>query len=58
MVTPSDPMLLVGVVLAVAGAASILFDAAHAGGSRRFVGYLIGLLLSLAAVGLLLATAV
>lgn len=58
MVNPSDPMLLVGIVLAVGGAVSVLFDAAHAGGSRRFIGYLVGLLLSLAAVGLLLVTAV
>jgi hypothetical protein len=52
----SNTLLLVGVVLALAGAGSVLFDATHAHGSRRFVGYLVALLLSLAGVGLLLAT--
>lgn len=51
----SNPLLLVGVVLALAGAASILADAAHSGGSPRFVSYLVGLLLVLSGVGLLLA---
>lgn len=53
---PLNTLLLVGVVFALAGAGSVLFDASHADGSRRFVGYLVALLLSLAGVGLLLAT--
>ena len=51
----SDPLLLVGVGLALAGAGSIVFDAMYAGADKRFVGYLVGLLLSLAGIGILLA---
>lgn len=51
----SDPLLLVGVGLALAGAGSIVFDATHAGADKRFIGYLVGLLLSLAGIGILLA---
>lgn len=54
-VISSNPLLVAGVVLAVAGAASLLLDAAHSGGNPRFVGYLVGLLLLLSGVGLLLA---
>jgi len=54
-VIPSNPLLLAGVVLAVAGAASVLVDAVQSGGNPRFVVYLVGLLLSLSGVGLLLA---
>lgn len=56
-VIPPDALLLAGVALALAGAASVLADAAHSGGNPRFVGYLVGLLLSLSGVGLLLAVA-
>lgn len=52
---PSNGLLLAGVLLALAGAASLLVDASRADGSRRFVGYLVALLLALAGVGLLLA---
>ncbi|AEN06306.1 hypothetical protein Halar_2659 [halophilic archaeon DL31] len=52
----SNPILLVGVLLALAGAGSVLLDAAHSGGSPRFIAYLVGLLLSLAGVGLVLTT--
>jgi hypothetical protein len=55
-VTAAETVLLVGVVLAVWGAASVLFDAAVGGGNRRFVAYLVGLLLGLALVGYLLVT--
>lgn len=53
---PSNPLLLVGVLLALVGAGSLLVDVSRTEGSRRFVGYLVALLLGLAAVGLLLAT--
>ena len=52
----SNPLLIVGVLLALAGAGSVILDAVHSGGSPRFIAYLVGLLLSLAGVGLLLAT--
>ena len=51
----SNSLLVAGTLLALAGAGSLLFDAAHSGGNPRFVGYLVGLLLSLSGVGLLLA---
>lgn len=54
-VIPSNPLLLAGVGLALAGAASILVDAVQSGGNPRFVVYLLGLLLSLVGVGLVLA---
>lgn len=53
--TVVDWTFTVGVALAVLGAGSILFDSVHAGGDRRFVAYLVGLLLALAGVGLLLS---
>jgi len=52
---PRETLLLVGVPLALLGAGSLLVDAGRADGSRRFVGYLIALLLSLAAIGGVLA---
>jgi hypothetical protein len=55
MVTSADSLLLAGVVLALGGAVSVLVDAAQSGGNPRFIGYLIGLLLSLSGVGLVLA---
>jgi hypothetical protein len=54
-VISSNSLLVAGTLLALAGAGSLLFDAAHSGGNPRFVGYLVGLLLSLSGVGLLLA---
>lgn len=55
---PSNALLLAGVLLALVGAGSLLVDAGRADGSNRFVGYLVGLLLLLAGIGLLLATTV
>jgi len=54
MLNPSNPLLLVGVVPAVAGAGSILFDATHSEGSPQFIAYVVGLLLTIAGVGLVL----
>jgi hypothetical protein len=57
-VTIGETVLLVAIALAVFGAGSVVADAAYAGGERRFVAYLVALLLSLAAVGCLLLAAV
>ena len=51
-----EAVLLIGVVLAVWGAVSLLFDSVLGGGDRRFVAYLVSLLLALAFVGYLLLT--
>lgn len=51
-----ETALLVGVALAVWGAVSLLFDSVLGGGDRRFVAYLVSLLLALAIVGYLLLT--
>ena len=51
-----ETVLLIGVVLAVWGAVSLLFDSVLGGGDRRFVAYLVSLLLALAFVGYLLLT--
>lgn len=51
----ADWTVAAGVLLAVLGAGGIVADAAHAGGDRRFVGYLVGLFLVLAGVGLALS---
>ena len=56
--TIGETVLLVAIALAVFGAGSVVADAAYAGGERRFVAYLVALLLSLAAVGWLLLAAV
>lgn len=45
----------VGVLLAILGAVGIVLDSVHAGGDRRFVAYLVGLLLVLAGIGLALS---
>ncbi len=51
-----ETALLVGVALAVWGAVSLLFDSLLGGGDRRFVAYLVSLLLALVVVGYLLLT--
>jgi hypothetical protein len=56
-VTVAEWSVAAGVLLAVVGAASIVFDALQGGGRPRFVAYLVGLLLGLAGVGLLLSGA-
>ena len=54
--SPAETVLLVGVVLAVWGAASVLLDAAIGGENRGCVAYLGGRLHGLAVVGDLLLT--
>ena len=51
-----ETALLVGVAIAVWGVVSLLFDSVFGGGDRRFVAYLVTLLLVLALVGYLLLT--
>ena len=51
-----ETALLVGVALAVWGAVSLLFDSLLGGGDRRFVAYLVSLLLALVVVRYLLLT--
>lgn len=53
----ADWAMTAGILLAVLGAGSVVADAVHAGGDRRFVGYLVALLLTLAGVGLALSVA-
>lgn len=52
--SPAETVLLAGVALALFGVLSVLGDAVFADADRRFVAYLAGLLLALAAVGYLL----
>jgi hypothetical protein len=51
-----ETALLVSVALAVWGVVSLLFDSVLGGGDRRFVAYLVSLLLALTVVGYLLLT--
>lgn len=55
--TAADWAVVAGVLLAVLGAGSIVFDAIQGGGRPRFVAYLVGLLLTLAGVGVVLSVA-
>lgn len=52
--TPGETVLVVGIALSVLGVVSLLFDAVQSDGEKWFVGYLVGLLLLLAGVGLML----
>lgn len=53
--TTAEWTVLAGIILAVVGAGSIVFDALQGGGSPRFVAYLVGVLIGLAGVGLVLS---
>ncbi|MBP1987155.1 hypothetical protein [Halolamina salifodinae] len=50
----AETVLLAGVALALFGVVSVLGDAIFADADRRFVAYLVGLMLAMATVGYLL----
>lgn len=53
---PTDPLLVVGALLALAGVGRVLFGAVTGDEDSQFAGYLVALLLALLGVGLLLLT--